>query len=69
MNIALSLKQDQSISYQVFDMTGKIMYDESAEYIAGVQKLNVSTEGWSNGIYLLKVKGEKQERVQKVQKY
>lgn len=69
MNITLSLKQDQEVSYQIFDMTGKLMYDESADYVAGVQQLVISTEGWANGIYLLKAKGEKQERVQKIQKF
>ncbi|NNC84647.1 MAG: choice-of-anchor B family protein, partial [Bacteroidia bacterium] len=69
MNVSISLKENQMVNYQVLDMTGKLIIDEEAELISGTQKLEISTEGWANGIYLLKVNGENAERVQKVQKF
>lgn len=45
----------EAVRVAVTDLTGRVLYQHSAKTAAGEQQLSISTEGWSSGVYLVRV--------------
>ena len=55
LNINLNSIEDQNVTLEIVDFTGKTMYSLSQELTTGDTKIELNTESLINGIYLLKI--------------
>lgn len=56
VSIDLGLEMDLPLTVQVYDLNGKMLYSEQREAIYG--KMDVDLSSYSNGMYLVKVRGK-----------
>ena len=63
--LSFDLKESCNVSYQVFDMTGRmVMNQEMGRLAAGEHQININAENLSNGSYILRLnQGAKNETV------
>ncbi|MBS4056830.1 MAG: T9SS type A sorting domain-containing protein [Bacteroidales bacterium] len=56
-NVAFELKASNQVSYQIYDLTGKMIRSASIGQLgSGMQQLSIPTEGLSNGAYILSIR-------------
>lgn len=48
----------QNIELSIFDISGKLILNENRIFEEGEQSLEINTQDWSNGVYLLQMKTE-----------
>ncbi len=54
LQVSFELKKSAKMGFQVFDATGKIIYQESNPQEAGVHQIVLNTDSWPAGIYYAK---------------
>lgn len=55
MSIALNMNTVSEVMITIFDLSGKIMVNESRNLSAGQNTLNYEVSDWSNGIYFVRI--------------
>lgn len=58
LNVTYSLPEAQSISLELFDIAGKILFSQNYEGISGLNSHTISTVALTQGQYLLKATGK-----------
>ncbi len=53
-----TMKADQEISIEVFDISGRMVYSETQSFIPGDHKFNLCIDHLINGMYIVKLNGE-----------
>ena len=59
LNLLTELKENQQLSFSIFDATGKTMKKETAQIFAGKNNFSLSLNEFANGIYFVEIRNSK----------
>jgi hypothetical protein len=64
--IDFEVESEQEVSIDIYDLTGRIVYSESKNFIPGEYKQELCLDNLINGLYILKLKGDGFSKQQKL---
>ncbi len=56
ITLNLFLTQPDNVVFRVTDVAGRLVYDATTHLDSGTQQVNIPTDAWASGVYLLKAK-------------
>ena len=66
LNIQLTISETENITIELCSITGVVVYKEEQNNFSGNYNKTINTSGLSQGVYLLRIKGDKQSLCKKV---
>ncbi len=64
-----SNNSEQTISIEVYDLTGRVVHSEQQNFIPGDHKVELCLDNLINGLYMVKLRGEGLNKQQKIMVY
>ncbi|MDW3645742.1 MAG: T9SS type A sorting domain-containing protein [Bacteroidia bacterium] len=59
LNLDIELESPQDLTIELFDLQGRLLYQkEKPNMIPGKSRMDISTAGWPEGMYLYKISGD-----------
>lgn len=55
MNITMNMNTSSEVQITIFDLSGKIMVNETKNLASGLNTINYEVNNWSNGIYFVRI--------------